>query len=130
AVHDLERTAVIVSSKSGSTLETDSQRRVFEAAFRALGIEPRERIIVVTDPGSPLEIEAAADGYRVFTADPNVGGRYSALTAFGLVPAGLAGADIGEILDEAAAALTGLAVDAPENPGLVLGAAIAARRAL
>ena len=89
----------MVSSKSGSTVETDSARRAFEAAFRDVGIDPAERIIVVTDPGSPLEESARADGYRVFTADPSVGGRYSALTAFGLVPAGLAGADISELLD-------------------------------
>ena len=95
------QTALVVSSKSGSTVETDSQRRVYEQAFRDAGIDPRERIIVVTDPGSPLDESARAAGYRVFNADPNVGGRYSALTAFGLVPSGLAGADIAELLDEA-----------------------------
>src|SRR5690606_8265580 len=64
--------------------------------------------------------------YRVFNADPTVGGRYSALTAFGLVPSGLAGADISAILDEAEASLLELAVDNASNPGLRLGAAIAA----
>ena len=122
----LDRTALVVSSKSGSTVETDSQRRAFEAAFRDLGIDPAERIIVVTDPGSPLDESARAAGYRVFNADPSVGGRYSALTAFGLVPSGLAGADIAELLDEAEASLLEVAIDAPENPALVLGAAIAA----
>ncbi|MDX2375266.1 glucose-6-phosphate isomerase [Microbacterium sp. LRZ72] len=122
----LARTALVVSSKSGSTVETDSARRAFEAAFRDLGIDPAERIIVVTDPGSPLEASARDAGYRVFTADPEVGGRYSALTAFGLVPAGLAGADIGELLDEAEATLLEVAIDSPENPALTLGAAIAA----
>ncbi len=121
----LERTVLVVSSKSGSTVETDSAKRAFEAAFRDLGIDPAERIIVVTDPGSPLAESATADGYRVFLADPDVGGRYSALTAFGLVPAGLAGADIGELLDEADATLLEVAVDSPENPALVLAAAIA-----
>jgi len=120
----LDRTALVVSSKSGSTIETDSQRRAFEAAFSDLGIDPAERIVVVTDPGSPLETSALDAGYRLFTADPNVGGRYSALTAFGLVPAGLAGADIGELLDEAEASLLQFAVDAPENPALRLAAAI------
>jgi glucose-6-phosphate isomerase len=62
----------------------------------------------------------------VFNADPTVGGRYSALTAFGLVPSGLAGVDIGALLDEAESISLALAVDSPENPGLVLGAAIAA----
>ncbi|MEO6200063.1 MAG: glucose-6-phosphate isomerase [Cryobacterium sp.] len=122
----LEATALVVSSKSGSTVETDSQRRVFEEAYTAAGIDPAGRIIVVTDPGSPLEESARAAGYRVFTADPTVGGRYSALTAFGLVPSGLAGVDIAQLLDEAESIELALAVDTEDNPGLVLGAAIAA----
>ncbi len=126
----LERTAVVISSKSGSTVETDSQKRVYEKAFRDAGIDPVERIVVVTDPGSPLEESARADGYRVFTADPNVGGRYSALTAFGLVPSGLAGADIAELLEEAQAMELDLAQDSPENPGLVLGAVLAGTQPL
>lgn len=121
----LGHTAVVVSSKSGSTIETDSQKRSFEAAFRDAGIDPAERIIVVTDPGSPLEQASTAAGYRVFTADPTVGGRYSALTAFGLVPSGLAGVDLDALLDEAEAASLPLAVDKASNPGLMLGAAIA-----
>lgn len=125
ALVELERTAIVVASKSGSTLETDSQKRAFEAAFLAAGIDPVDRIVVVTDPGSPLDAAARESGYRVFNADPNVGGRYSALTAFGLVPSGLAGADISELLDEAEAIQLELAVDLPTNPGLILGAAIA-----
>jgi glucose-6-phosphate isomerase len=121
----LTRTALVVASKSGSTVETDSAKRAFEAAFRDLGIDPAERIIVVTDPGSPLDQSARADGYTVFNADPTVGGRYSALTAFGLVPAGLAGADISELLDEAEASLLEVSIDSPDNPALVLAAAIA-----
>ena len=120
----LERTVVVVSSKSGSTVETDSQRRAFVAAFEQAGIAPTERIVVVTDPGSPLDESSRADGYRVINADPDVGGRYSALTAFGLVPSGLAGADIGRLLEEAAAVTGALSVDDEANPGLVLGAAI------
>ncbi|MBN9152552.1 MAG: glucose-6-phosphate isomerase [Microbacterium sp.] len=121
----LAQTVLVVSSKSGSTVETDSAKRAFEAAFRDLGIDPTERIIVVTDPGSPLDASARQDGYRVFNADPTVGGRYSALTAFGLVPAGLAGVDLDELLDEADATLLEVAIDSPENPALVLAAAIA-----
>ncbi|MCC4250116.1 glucose-6-phosphate isomerase [Microbacterium testaceum] len=121
----LRETVLVVSSKSGSTIETDSAKRAIEAAFRDVGIDPAERIVVVTDPGSPLEESARADGYRVFTADPTVGGRYSALTAFGLVPAGLAGVDIDDLLDEADATLLEVAIDSPENPALVLAAAIA-----
>lgn len=121
----LERTVVVVSSKSGSTVETDSQRRAFAAAFTAAGIDPAGRIVVVTDPGSPLETASREAGHRVFLADPTVGGRFSALTAFGLVPSALAGVDVAELLDEAAAVAHDLAQDSPENPGLVLGAAIA-----
>jgi glucose-6-phosphate isomerase len=121
----LESTAVVISSKSGSTVETDSQKRIYEQYFSTAGVDPLERIIIVTDPGSPLDVSARATGYRVFNADPNVGGRYSALTAFGLVPSGLAGVDLNELLDEAEAVMLELAVDHPSNPGLVLAAAIA-----
>ncbi|MFJ6026687.1 glucose-6-phosphate isomerase [Pseudarthrobacter sp. NPDC092424] len=121
----LEQTAVVVSSKSGSTLETDSQRRIFEHAFNEAGIDARSRIIIVTDPGSPLDKASREAGYRaVFNADPNVGGRYSALTAFGLVPSGLAGVDIQAFLDEAEEAAEILNEDAPENIGLALGAVL------
>ena len=120
----LDQTVVVVSSKSGSTVETDSQRRAYIDAFEKAGIDPTERIVVVTDPGSPLDEQSRADGYRVFNADDQVGGRYSALTAFGLVPSGLAGADISALLEEAAAAASDLAGDSPDNPALVLGAAI------
>ena len=122
----LATTALVVSSKSGSTVETDSQRRVFEQAFNDAGVDARRRIIVVTDPGSPMDKASRAAGYRaVFNADPNVGGRYSALTAFGLVPAGLAGVDIEEFLEEAAAAAEFLSEDDEDNIALALGAAMA-----
>jgi glucose-6-phosphate isomerase len=122
---DLERTVVVVSSKSGTTVETDSQRRAFAEAFSDKGIDAATRLVVVTDPGSPLEHEARQAGYRaVFTADPGVGGRYSALTAFGLVPCGLAGVDVDALLDEAAEAAPALAADGGDNPALVLGAAL------
>ena len=119
---DLAHTVVVVSSKSGGTVETDSQRRAYEKAFTDAGIDPRERIIVVTDPGSPLDQSATEAGYRVFRADPTVGGRFSALTAFGLVPSGLAGADIGALLAEAEAIRRDLEADSVDNPGLRLGA--------
>ncbi|WP_372492024.1 glucose-6-phosphate isomerase [Kineosporia corallincola] len=125
ALVELERTVIVVSSKSGGTVETDSQRRVFEAAFTAAGIDAKRRIVVVTDPGSPLEKASNEAGYRaVFSADPTIGGRYSALTAFGLVPSGLAGVDVGALLDEAAAVSDQLAEDVEANPGLVLGAVL------
>lgn len=119
----LERTAIVVSSKSGSTVETDSQRRVFEQAFTDAGIDAGGRIIIVTDPGSPLDKSAREAGYRaVFNADPQVGGRYSALTAFGLVPSGLAGADVAALLDDAESISEFLKDDDAGNVGLRLGA--------
>lgn len=123
---DLTRTVLVVSSKSGSTVETDAQRRVMDAAFRAAGVDPRSRLVAVTDPGSPLHAECESESWRaVFTADPTVGGRFSALTAFGLVPTGLAGVDVGALLDEAEAVLDALFSDDADNPGLRLGAALA-----
>ncbi|MER7133679.1 glucose-6-phosphate isomerase [Streptosporangium saharense] len=121
----LDRTVLVVASKSGGTVETDSHRRVYEQAFREAGIDPAERIVVVTDPGSPLERTAVEAGYPVVLADPNVGGRYSALTAFGLVPSALAGADVERLLDEAAE-VRPLLARAEGNPGLDLGAALGA----
>ncbi len=126
----LRSTVVVVSSKSGSTAETDSQKRVYDRAFSEAGIDPVQRIVIVTDPGSPLDGAARAAGYRVFNADPNVGGRFSALTAFGLVPSGLAGVDIQHLLEDAASVSLRLALDSADNPGLVLGAAIAGTKPL
>jgi glucose-6-phosphate isomerase len=122
----LAETVIVVSSKSGGTVETDSQRRAFEKAFTDADIDPAQRIVVVTDPGSPLEESARAAGYRVFLADPDVGGRYSALTAFGLVPSGLAGANIEELLADADAIRPALEDDSASNPGLRLGALLGA----
>ena len=119
----LAGTVLVASSKSGGTIETDSHRRAYEEAFRAAGIDPARRIVVVTDPGSPLRAIAADAGYEVFEADPNIGGRYSALSAFGLVPTGLAGVPIGELLDQAAAVVPSLSGE-DGNPALELGAAL------
>lgn len=125
ALADLGRTVVVVSSKSGTTVETDSHRRIFEQAFRDAGLKGGEvarRFVVVTDPGSPLADLAADAGYQTVLAERDVGGRYSALSAFGLVPSALAGADPGRLLDEAAALLPSLQnVEVRDNPALALG---------
>jgi glucose-6-phosphate isomerase len=124
---DMERTVVVVSSKSGGTVETDSHRRAAWAAFEAAGVTDIGRhFVAVTDPGSSLEKTATEDGFRaVFLANPDVGGRYSALTAFGLVPSALAGADVSTLLDEAAGVRPALAGDTG-NPGLELGLTLGA----
>jgi glucose-6-phosphate isomerase len=77
-----------------------------------------------------MEVAAKADGYQIFNADPTVGGRYSALTAFGLVPSGLAGVDIQKLLNEAVSVADLLAADSPENPALILGAVLARTKSL
>ncbi|RZU32242.1 glucose-6-phosphate isomerase [Blastococcus saxobsidens] len=126
AMTDLERTVVVVSSKSGGTVETDSHRRAFIGAFAAAGLDEEQigrRFVVVTDPGSPLADTAAAMGARaVFLADPTVGGRYSALSAFGLVPSALAGADVGALVDEAEQLAEHLGD--PANTAMELGIAL------
>ncbi|HEU4424448.1 MAG TPA: glucose-6-phosphate isomerase [Pilimelia sp.] len=127
----LRRTVVVVSSKSGSTVETDSHRRAYWQAFLDAGLteaEAARHIVVVTDPGSPLESTARQMGAFVVLADPEVGGRYSALTAFGLVPTALAGVDVVELLDQAEALSESLPRDT-DNPSLALGAALGAAAA-
>jgi glucose-6-phosphate isomerase len=124
----LDRTVVVVASKSGTTVETDSHRRAYWHAFRAAGLSEAEtarRFVIVTDPGSPLAETGRELGVVVLAADPDVGGRYSALTAFGLVPAALVGVDVAELLDQADALRRSLA-GAEDNPALALGAALAA----
>ncbi|MFA5918582.1 MAG: glucose-6-phosphate isomerase [Candidatus Nanopelagicaceae bacterium] len=115
---DLAKSVVVVSSKSGSTIETASQRALFESRFTGAGLNPRDHMVIVTDPGSPLDKDARAMNFHVINADPNVGGRFSALTAFGLVPAALLGIDVSTILDSAddtLALLTG-----PQSPAVAL----------
>ena len=121
----LDRTVLVVASKSGGTVETDSHRRAYEQAFRDVGLtddEIAQRIVIVTDPGSPLQAEATKLGYTIVLADPTVGGRYSALSAFGLTPSLLAGADVERLLADARVLAEGFAQDG--NPGMVLGSAL------
>ncbi|MEU0548191.1 glucose-6-phosphate isomerase [Micromonospora sp. NPDC005979] len=128
----LERTVVVVASKSGSTVETDSHRRAYWQAFLDAGMTEAEagrHFVIVTDPGSPLEATAAEMGAFTVLADPNVGGRYSALTAFGLVPSALAGVDVSELIDQADALARSLGADT-DNPALALGAALGAAATL
>ncbi|SEH00622.1 glucose-6-phosphate isomerase [Nonomuraea solani] len=119
----LEATIVVVAGKSGSTVETDCHLRIYERLFADAGLAPAGRIVVVTDPGSPLEQRALDGGHHLFLAPPDVGGRYSALSAFGLVPSALAGADVARLLDDAEEILPLLSRDTG-NPGLDLGAAL------
>lgn len=99
---DLKNSVIVISSKSGSTIETAAQKAAMQAALLSQGLDPKAHIVVVTDPDSGLDIEARTEGYTVINADPNVGGRFSALTAFGLVPTALIGVDPSLLLDSAA----------------------------
>ncbi len=117
---DLDKTLFIVSSKSGGTIETLSHMRYF---FERTGGDG-SRFCAVTDPGSPLAELARERGFRkVFENDPEIGGRYSVLSYFGLVPAALAGVNIEAMLHQAQVAEQNCAqLDSPEsNSGLWLG---------
>jgi glucose-6-phosphate isomerase len=117
---DLTHTIIVLGSKSGSTIETDSQRRFFESTLISKGLNLHDHFVVVSDPGSPLSEYAINHGLKFIQADPNVGGRFSALSAFGLVPSALAGVDISVLLDDAAEVqLTGL-----DSPAVLLAAAL------
>ncbi len=99
---DPRSTLFIVSSKSGTTLETVSLFRYFAAKMRAAGATALDNFIAVTDPGTPLEETASRERFwRCFLNPPDVGGRYSALSYFGLVPAAIIGVDIKLLLDSA-----------------------------
>lgn len=127
----LERLLVIVSSKSGTTIEVTSLARYAEAAFAAAGLAFGDHLVVITDAGTPLEAQAAAWKARAaFCLEDgggrDVGGRFSALTAFGLVPAALLGVDVGRLLErgEQMARLCGAGVPLQSHPAAQLAAAL------
>jgi transaldolase/glucose-6-phosphate isomerase len=113
------RTLFCVSSKSGSTTEPNA----FHAAMSAFA--PALDFVAITDPGSSLAELARAQEFRaIVEGQPDVGGRYSALSAFGLLPAALHGVDLNGLLQRASAMAQACRRPAPENPGLRLGVAI------
>jgi transaldolase / glucose-6-phosphate isomerase len=120
-------TLFLVSSKSGTTTEPLAFYRYFWEVVRASGRPPGRHFAAVTDPGTPLEKLAEEQGFRaVFRALPTVGGRYSALTMFGLVPAAAQGVDVRGLLHRARTMAEACAPPVPvgENPGLGLGAVL------
>ncbi|HWM94300.1 MAG TPA: hypothetical protein VN493_26325 [Thermoanaerobaculia bacterium] len=125
---DPTRTLFVVSSKSGTTTETLSLFHAFwqwAAESLASTIEAGRRFVAITDPGTPLEKLARERGFRaVFNAPEDVGGRYSALTNFGLVPAALIGVDIRELLTRGRVMAEACTEPGASNPGLHLGAAL------
>jgi transaldolase/glucose-6-phosphate isomerase len=123
---DPANTLFIVSSKSGTTLEPNIfQEYFFERASRVLGPDKAgPRFIAITDPGSKLQQVAEGHGFRhIFFGDPAIGGRYSALSAFGMVPAAVMGLDVAAFLDlsEEMVCACSHCVPVADNPGVVLG---------
>jgi transaldolase/glucose-6-phosphate isomerase len=128
---DVANTIFIVSSKSGSTTEPNVMKDYFFARVsEAIGAEKAgHRFIAVTDPGSSLEKVATKQGFaRIFHGDPSIGGRYSVLSPFGLVPAAIAGIDVKRLLELTLAMVRSCGPDVPprENPGVQLGLAMGA----
>ena len=129
AAIDPARTLFIVSSKSGSTMEPELLRTYFfDLVKRAVGAaEAGRRFVAVTDPGSDLEKVARADGFaHVFAGDPEIGGRYSVLSPFGMVPAAAIGVDVPAFFAATRPMVVSCGADVPPpaNPGLRLGAII------
>ncbi len=126
---DIANTLFIVSSKSGGTTEPNVMKDYFFARVReAIGADKAgHRFIAVTDPGSSLEKVATKQGFaRIFHGDPTIGGRYSVLSPFGLVPAAAAGVDVRKLLKHALSMVRSCGPDVPphENPGVQFGLAM------
>ncbi|MGD0957174.1 MAG: bifunctional transaldolase/phosoglucose isomerase [Candidatus Acidiferrales bacterium] len=125
---DLAKTIFIVSSKSGSTLEPNIfQQYFFERVKQAVSAEAGKRFIAITDPGSHMQKVAEAAGFRhIFFGLPSIGGRYSALSNFGMIPGAIQGLDIAKFLDRTQRMVRacGSSVPADQNPGVILGATL------
>lgn len=122
---DPARTIFLVASKSGSTIEVTSLEQHFrKLATEALGAEAAgRRFVAITDPDTQLAAHARAKGYReIFINPPDIGGRFSAVSLFGLVPAALLGIDVDDFLSSARDAAEGCRQNSAANPGLALGA--------
>ena len=126
---DLEKTLFIVSSKSGTTLEPNVFSSYFLEQVRQQPEvdDPAQHFVAITDPGSALQTFAESEGFRrIFFGVPEIGGRFSALSNFGMVPAAVMGLDQGRLLARAEAMALACAEtgEGKENPGLLLGAVI------
>ena len=126
---DIAKTLFFVSSKSGTTLEPNIFKQYFfERTKEAVGTDKAgNHFIAITDPGSKLREEAERDGFRkIFLGVPTIGGRYSALSDFGMAPAAAMGLDVSSFLDRAHTMMMACAINAVarENPGVILGAVL------
>jgi hypothetical protein len=122
------RTLFLVASKSGGTIEVASMEKLFWGEVtRALGADAGRQFVAITDPGTGLADLARQRGYRhAFINPADIGGRFSALTLFGLVPAALIGAPVGDMLAGGTDMAEGCKQENQQNPGLELGAFIGA----
>ncbi|WP_217132272.1 hypothetical protein [Leucobacter chinensis] len=120
----LAQSVVIVSSKSGGTSETRTQLAICEDRMSKAGINAAERIIVITDPDSELEEHARLRGYKTILGHPHVGGRYSALTVFGMIPAMVAGAKLDEVAPSVFQTVRALSRDSADNPAIRVASAL------
>ncbi len=121
---DLSKTLFIVSSKSGSTLEPNIFNQYFFEKLQQAGENAADRLIAITDPGSHLDQTALQEGFRhIFYGVPGIGGRYSALSNFGMVPAAAMGLDVARFLNLTEEMVHSCASSVPpeDNPGVVLG---------
>ena len=125
-----ERTLYLIASKSGSTTEPNAFFSFFwRHVHHAKGDRAGENFVAITDPGTAMERRAQEHGFRkIFLNPPEIGGRYSALSYFGLVPAALMGIDVQKLLDRARQMMRacGPIISPMQNPGLSLGAALGA----
>jgi glucose-6-phosphate isomerase len=125
-----DRALFLVASKSGGTIEVTALERHFWEVLSAQIPSPGRHFVAITDPGTPLQALANRRGYRhTFVNAADIGGRYSALSLFGLVPAALLGLDVAAFVEAARAMADRCRVDATGNPGLALGAFMATESA-
>ncbi len=125
---DLTKTLFIVASKSGSTLEPNCFKQYFFDRVSQISDDPGKQFIAITDPGSKMEQVAKADGFRqIYYGKPEIGGRFSALSAFGLVAVASMGLDVEIILKRATEMVEACrSIDPNENPGTLLGIVLGA----
>ena len=125
---DVQHCLFIVASKSGTTTEPIVFHKFWYDRLAQTGANPGDSFVAVTDPGTQMVKAAQADHFRkIFLNQPDIGGRYSALSYFGMAPAAIMGLDVAELLKRAVAASESCGAEAPieENPGALLGATIA-----
>jgi transaldolase / glucose-6-phosphate isomerase len=123
---DVSRCLFVIASKSGTTTEPIAFHRYWYNEVAQLQESPGDAFITITDPGSQMADTAAAEGFRrIVLNQPDIGGRYSALSHFGMMPAALMGVDVDRLLRPAQAMAEHCRANASENPAAILGAAMA-----